>query len=76
MKAMIFKSKEQIELEEIPHPELTPDGIIIKVMACALCGSDIRNYHTSLRGGVKSQIMGHEIAGVVEEVGERVKILR
>jgi len=70
---MVFKSKERIELEEIPHPELTPDSIIVKVMACALCGSDIRNYHSSLRGGVKSQIMGHEIAGIVVEIGEKVE---
>ena len=44
----------------------------MNVKACGLCGGDIRNYYNGLKGGVTNQIMGHEIAGVVEEAGPEV----
>lgn len=72
MKAAIFKEIERIEVEEIAKPVCDPDGILVNVKACGLCGGDIRNYHNGLKGGVTNQIMGHEAAGVVEEVGPQV----
>ena len=69
MKAAIFKDVENIQIEEIPEPGCDADGIIVNVKACGLCGGDIRNYYNGLKGGVTDQVMGHEIAGVVEEAG-------
>lgn len=73
MKAAIFRDIEQIVLEERPIPDCPPDGLLIKVYACGICGSDVRNYHNGLKDGVKNQIMGHEIAGEIIEVGSEVK---
>lgn len=72
MKAAVFEGVENIVVREVPIPECKEDGMLVKVEACGICGGDIRNYHNGLRAGVKSQIMGHEIAGIVEEVGDRV----
>jgi len=72
MRAAVFEGIENIQVREVPKPGCDPDGVLVKVEACGLCGSDIRNYHAGLRHGVKSQIMGHEIAGVVEEAGPEV----
>ncbi|MDY0096201.1 MAG: alcohol dehydrogenase catalytic domain-containing protein, partial [Candidatus Vecturithrix sp.] len=72
MKAAIFKDIEHIEVEDIAKPVCDADGMLVNVKACGLCGGDIRNYHNGLKGGVTNQIMGHEAAGVVEEVGPQV----
>ena len=68
MKAAVFKDIENIVLEERPIPECPDGGMLVKVYACGICGGDVRNYHNGLKGGVKDQIMGHEIAGEVIEV--------
>jgi L-iditol 2-dehydrogenase len=73
MKAAVFEGIENIVVKEVLIPACEDDGILVKVKACGICGGDIRNYRIGLRHGVEKQIMGHEIAGVVEEVGNRVK---
>lgn len=70
MKASVFTGIESLEMREMDVPSVEPGGILIKVMACGICGSDIRNYQSGLRDYIQEQIMGHEIAGVVEKVGE------
>lgn len=72
MKAAVFKGIENIIVEEVPIPECPRDGILIKIHYCGICGGDIRNYSNGLRGGVKEQIMGHEISGEIVETGENV----
>lgn len=73
MKAAVFRGIENIVVEELPIPECPADGVLIKVHYCGICGGDIRNYSNGLRGGVKEQIMGHEISGEIVETGENVK---
>jgi L-iditol 2-dehydrogenase len=72
MKAAVFEGIENMVLREVPIPVCEEGGILVKVEACCICGGDMRNFHTGLRYGVEKQIMGHEIAGVVEEVGRKV----
>jgi len=73
MKAAVFRGPEDIDIETVKRPTIDEDSIIVKVEACGICGSDIRNYHKGLRHGVKSQVMGHEIGGLVSEVGDHIK---
>lgn len=73
MKAAVFKDIEQMEIEEVPIPECPEDGLLVKIYACGICGSDVRNYHNGLKDGVKNQIIGHEVAGQITEVGKRVE---
>ncbi len=72
MKAAVFKDIENIVMEERPIPQCPEGGMLIKVHACGICGGDVRNYHNGLKGGVKNQIMGHEIAGEVIEVSSSI----
>lgn len=72
MKAVFFEGSERLVLKEVEVPRCEEDGILVKVEACGICGSDIRNYHSGLKDNVTYQIMGHEIAGTVVEVGKRV----
>jgi L-iditol 2-dehydrogenase len=72
MKAALFDAPGHMTVSNF---ELTPcglDDIIVKVHACGICGSDIRNFKTGLKAEVGPQIMGHEFTGVVTETGTNV----
>jgi len=73
MNAAVFEGIEDIKIKKVDIPECGQGEIVVKVEACGICGSDIRNFHIGLRHGIKSQIIGHEIAGIVHEAGDRVK---
>lgn len=74
MKALVKKERGEVDLElvEMPKPECPKDGVVLKVRACAICGSDIHYYHDTEPMPVP-QIMGHEFCGDIEEVGENVE---
>jgi L-iditol 2-dehydrogenase len=72
VKAVVYRGPQQVNCEEVPYPELTPDGVILKVMACGICGGDLRAYKHGIRIKKDFQILGHEISGVVHEVGSAV----
>ncbi|TRM60123.1 chaperonin 10-like protein [Schizophyllum amplum] len=71
----VLLKKQTISVEPCPLPILQPDGVLVKVMATGICGSDLHNY---LAGGVGGRpvteplVMGHESAGEVIAVGDRV----
>ena len=65
MKAAVFKSVNNIVIEKRTVPECPQGGLLVKVEACGICGSDVRNYRNGLKNNITDQIMGHEIAGVV-----------
>ncbi len=68
MECAVFKGVGNIVKEIRPIPECPKGGLLVKVYACGICGSDVRNFRNGLKGGVTNQIMGHEIAGEVVEV--------
>jgi len=72
MRCAVFVDVERMELMERPIPDCPKDGLLVKVHACGICGGDVRNYHNGLKGGVKNQIMGHEIAGEIVEADASV----
>jgi L-iditol 2-dehydrogenase len=69
MKAAVFRDGKGIVIEEIPIPEVEPGGVVIKVRACGICGSDLHRYR---HGGNDGWIMGHELSGDVVEAGEYI----
>lgn len=73
MKAVIFKEKLKVALEERPKPRIQePTDVIIKVENTALCGSELHVFrgHQPSKTGF---IMGHEFTGTITEVGDGVK---
>jgi len=71
MKAVVIKGPGVIEIEDVPTPKPAEGEVLLKVQACALCGTDQR----VLTGEkpVDVSIVGHEIAGIVAAVGAGVK---
>lgn len=58
-----------VRTDIVPDPVLEPHGVIIKVKACGICGSDLHVYKRDEKGN----IFGHEFSGDVVEVGAQVK---
>jgi L-iditol 2-dehydrogenase len=72
MKAALVKEKNVMVVEDIPVPRVPEDSMLIKVHACAICGSDVRIFRKGDARAKYPVVIGHEIAGVVEEVGRKV----
>ena len=73
MKAAVLESLDRIAVREVPDPTLPDEeSLLLKVHACAVCGSDIRILHHGNPRVTPPQIIGHEIAGEVIAVGSRV----
>lgn len=59
-----------LELKEIPIPSLESGEMLVRVVACTICGSDLHTY-TGRRLGPMPTVLGHEIIGTV--VGSHAK---
>lgn len=72
MKAAVLEGRDRIILRDVEPPVCGPNEAILKVRACAVCGSDIRIYHYGNDRVTYPAVIGHEIAGEVIEVGAEV----
>ncbi len=69
MKAALLKEVGSMEITDVPVPECPADGLLIRVHACAVCGTDVKVYRHGHRLIVPPRITGHELAGEIVEVG-------
>jgi threonine dehydrogenase-like Zn-dependent dehydrogenase len=77
MKALVWHGKQDIRCENVPDPEIEdPRDAIIKVTSCAICGSDLHLFHNMIPAMMPGDVVGHEMMGVVEEVGSQVSKLK
>lgn len=73
MKAAILVGKERFELRDVEKPKCGYGEVLVRVKACAICGTDLRIFRGQKR--VDVPITGHEISGVIEEIGGEVQDL-
>jgi threonine dehydrogenase-like Zn-dependent dehydrogenase len=77
MKALVYHGKSDIRCESVPDPRIQhPRDAIIKVTACAICGSDLHIYNGVIPQMEGGDVVGHETMGEVVEVGSEVTNLR
>ncbi|MBU8539317.1 zinc-dependent alcohol dehydrogenase [Falsiroseomonas tokyonensis] len=70
MRALVWHGKEDIRCDTVSDPTIEdPRDAIIKVTACAICGSDLHLFHNLIPAMKPGDIMGHETMGEVVEVG-------
>ena len=76
MKAAVLVEKGRVEVRDVPAPDVGPDDVLVAPKAVGICGSDLHLYRhgrigTSVVQG--AMVLGHEPAGEVARVGERVQ---
>lgn len=71
MKAAIFRGNQHMEVADVPDPICPDGGLIIRVEACGICGSDMRTYKQGTSHPSVGKVIGHEVSGVVIESGPR-----
>ena len=70
MKALCWHGKNDIRCDSVPDPEIEdPRDVIVKVTACAICGSDLHLMDGLMPTMKSGDILGHEFMGEVVEVG-------
>src|SRR3569833_135724 len=77
MRALTWHGKNDIRCDTVPDPKIE-DGrdAIIKVTACAICGSDLHIFDGVIPSMEKGDVLGHETMGEVVEVGSANKKLK
>lgn len=73
MKALVHTAPYVLEYTDWPKPVGGPEDLIVRVRACAICGSDIKGYSGKTGRRQPPIIMGHEASGIVETTGDKVE---
>ncbi|KAK6427983.1 hypothetical protein LTR95_015879 [Oleoguttula sp. CCFEE 5521] len=85
MRALRFHGKGDVRLDDIPIPQCGPREVRLKVAYCGICGTDVHEYldgpillpshdePNKFTGAGLPLTMGHEMSGIVTEVGGDVK---
>jgi threonine dehydrogenase-like Zn-dependent dehydrogenase len=74
MKALVWHGTHDIRCDNVPDPTIEhPRDAIVRVTACAICGSDLHLYDHFIPTMKEGDIVGHEFMGIVEEVGPEAR---
>lgn len=71
MKAAVWIDYNKIEIKEVPTPVPKEGEVLVKVKAAGVCATDVHIIIGAFKHATPPHILGHEIAGVVAECGER-----
>ena len=74
MRAAFMTGVDAIEVRNTPEPEIDPEGAILRVEACGICGTDARTFFNGDPRAPAPWILGHEPVGVLEQVGPRASL--
>jgi L-iditol 2-dehydrogenase len=70
MRAGVYRGKGRVIVETVPIPEIGEGEVLFRVGACGICGTDVKKIHHGFLA--PPQILGHELAGTVVQVGNGV----
>lgn len=68
MKAAVLKGPKNLVLTDLPEPSCPPGGALIRVEACAVCGTDIKMLDQGHRDLCYPRVLGHEVVGRIEKI--------
>ena len=69
MRAAVYRSNRDVRVEDVPEPRIGPGELLFRVEASGICGSDVAEWYRIRKAPI---VLGHEVAGVVEAVGDGV----
>ena len=70
MRVAMYYNNKAIRVEEIPTPQIGRGEILLKSLACGICGSDVMEWYRAHKAPL---VLGHEATGEIVEIGENVK---
>jgi L-iditol 2-dehydrogenase len=70
MRVAMYYNNKDVRLETMPKPKISPGELLVKVMACGICGSDVMEWYRLPKAPL---VLGHEATGEIVEVGEGVE---
>lgn len=77
MRAVTWVAPRVVEVQERPDPViLSATDAIIRVTAAGICGTDLHPYRGELPSFPRGTVLGHEVVGVVTDVGDDVRSVR
>ncbi len=78
MKAIVAHAAKDLRIEVHPRPEPGPGQVLIRMKTGGICGSDLHYFNHGGFGSItlkQPMVLGHEVAGVIETLGEGVDML-
>ncbi len=72
MKALVLEEYNKLVYKEVPDPVISDNEVLVKVMACSICGSDVHGMDGSTGRRIPPIIMGHEASGIITATGKSV----
>ena len=77
MKAIQIVKPGELRIIDMEKPHIDEkNNILLKMRAAGICGSDVGIYHGTNAAATYPRVIGHEMVGVVEEIGSNVKKLK
>lgn len=77
MKALVYGGPGKIELKDVPNPKVEKaTDAIVKIVKTTICGTDLGILHGKTPTCQPGTTLGHEGVGVVEAVGEGVRVFK
>lgn len=70
MKALVLEEYDNFAVRDVPDPAYGGGDVLVRVKACAICGSDVHGMDGSSGRRIPPIIMGHEASGIIEAVGD------
>lgn len=71
--ARFGKSFGGYKMIDVPEPICGPEDVVIEIKAAAICGADMKHYNVDSGSDQFNSIRGHEFAGQIVQVGDKVK---
>jgi L-iditol 2-dehydrogenase len=73
MKAVVYYGKNDVRVEQVPVPACGSMEILVRIEACAVCGSDLKTFQSGNPRMQPPITMGHEFSGVIQTAGAGVQ---
>ena len=70
MRVAMWYNNRDVRVEEMPTPQIGAGELLVRVEASGICGSDVMEWYRLDRA---PWVLGHEIGGQIEAVGDGVK---
>src|SRR3954453_1654088 len=73
LRAAIWNGPGSMAVGSAPDAVCPEDGVLLQVLACGVCGTDVRSFYNGDRRIEPPWVLGHEISGTVLEIGPRAE---